>query len=173
LRGGPRSSGRLCVFPEAGSGPVCGVRVEVGPTALDLRGRRVAFAWATRGRTCPATITGVWLDSVGGEQRQIEKACTTNLTGREIVSPSISGGRVYYAWSRGGDQGTAASIRLFRISSRRRSELFAVKGRVIHWSTTDAGRTFYLLSGGYQPGCALDPAAPGTAGPCLINELTP
>jgi hypothetical protein len=173
LKAGPRSAGSLCLFPVEGGGPVCGTTVEVGPTALDLRGRRVAFAWATRGRTCPATITGVWLDSVGGGQRRLDRACTTNLQGREIVSPSITAGQVYYGWSTGGDQGTSASIRRYRISSRRRSEIFSVKGRVIHWTATDAGRTFYLLSGGSQPGCALDPAAPGTAGPCPINELTP
>jgi hypothetical protein len=173
LKVGPRSSGRLCLFPPEGGGPVCGVEVEVGPTALDLRGRRLAFTWSTRGGSCPATVTGAWLDSLGGGRRQVETTCTTNLQGREIVSPSISAGRVYYVKSlTGGDQGTAGSIRSYRISSRRRSEIFALKSRVIMWSATDAGRTFYLLSGGFTGSCAPDPGSPGSAGPCFINEFT-
>lgn len=61
LRAGRRSSGRICIAPQEGAEPVCGVSVEAGPSALDLRGRRVAFAWETRGR-CAGTTTGVWLE---------------------------------------------------------------------------------------------------------------
>jgi len=173
LKAGPRGTGIICRFPPGGL-PDCVDSVEVGPTALDLRGRRAAFSWNTRGGLCPATVTTVWLDSLGGGHRQLDRACSTNLQGRGVVSPTISAGRVYYVRSlTGGDQGTAGSIRRYRISSRRRAEIFALKGRVIMWSATDAGRTFYLLSGGYMPGCALEPASPGTGGPCLIDEFTP
>ena len=136
----------------------------------------VGGGWPSRGNArgfCPASITGVWLDTVGGGRRQVETTCTTNLQGREIVSPTISAGRVYYVWSlTGGELGTAGSIRSYRISSRRRSEILALKSRVIMWSATDAGRTFYLLSGGFTGGCAPDPGSPGSAGPCFINEFT-
>jgi hypothetical protein len=168
---GPRGTGIICRFPPTGL-PDCADSVEVGPTALDLRGRRVAFSWSARAEPCVATGTSVWLDSVGGSHRRLDRACHTNLQGRELVSPTISGGQVAYVRSlTGGDQGTAGSVRRYRISSGRRTELFSLPRRVIMWSATDAGRTFYLLSGGSMPGCAADPGAPGTAGPCVINEL--
>jgi hypothetical protein len=170
LRSGPR----ICVIPPQGGRQVCGVGVEDGPTALDLRGRRLAFTWTTRASLCPATVTGAWLDTVGGGRREIGTVCNSNLQGRQIVSPTITGGQVYYVKSfTGGELGTSGSVLRYRISSHRRTGVFLVKGRVIMWSATDAGRTFYLLSGGYGPGCAADPSFPGTAGPCLINEVTP
>jgi hypothetical protein len=171
LRNGPRGRGRFCVTPE-GAEAVCGRPVETGPTALDLRGRRLAFSWETRG-DCPATITGVWLDSVGGGRRRIDETCSTNLQAREVRSPTISGGRVHYVWSLlVGDLGTGSSFREYRISSRRRAELPSLRGRVVMWTATDAGRTFYLLSGGFMAGCSPVPGVPGAGAPCLLNELT-
>lgn len=174
LKPGPRGTGIICRFPPGGlPGADCVDSVEVGPTALDLRGRRLAFSWSARAGRCEVTGTSVWLDSVGGGHREIDATCNTHLQGREIVAPTISGGRVYFVRSlTGGDQGTAGSIRSYRISSRRRAEIFAVNQRVILWSATDAGRTFYLLSGGSIGGCAPDPALPGSAGPCPLNERT-
>ena len=92
-----------------------------------------------------------------------------------MLSPTISGGHVHYvrALLTGGDQGTAGAFWRYRISSGQRTEVSVLKGRVVMWSATDAGRTFYLLSGGYMSGCAADPLLPGTGGPCSINELAP
>jgi hypothetical protein len=175
LEPGPRGIGTICRYPEGGGGPTCVDSVEVGPTALDLRGRRVAFSWDARGEgICPATTASVWLDSVGGSHRRVDRACTTNLQGRSVVAPTISAGQVFYARSlTGGDQGSAGSIRRYHIGSGRRAEVFSLKGRVVQWTATDSGRTFYLLSGGYMPGCVVDAAAPGAGGTCLINELAP
>jgi hypothetical protein len=44
---------------------------------------------------------------------------------------------------------------------------------VVMWAATDAGRTFYLLSGGYLPGCSPVQGIPGAGAPCLLNELAP
>lgn len=91
-----------------------------------------------------------------------------------MVSPSITAGQVFYGWSTGGDPGTSTAIRRYDIGSRRRAEIFALRGRVVLWTATDANRTFYLLSGESLSGCAPDPAfpVPGAGGPCVINELT-
>ena len=173
LRPGPRASGRICVTTQEGGQEVCGVPVEAGPIALDLRGRRVAFAWSTRGR-CEGPTTGVWLDTVGGGQRRIETTCSTHLQGRAILSPTISGGQVYYVKSlTGGDLGTASWIRRYRIGTRARRDVFSLRTRVVMWTTTDGGRTFYLLSGGYLPGCSPVPGIPGAGAPCSLNELGP
>ena len=48
-----------------------------------------------------------------------------------------------------------------------------LRGRVVQWSATDSGRTFYILSGGFLPGCVADPATPGAGRTCVINELAP
>jgi len=66
----------------------------------------------------------------------------------------------------GGDLGVSGSVRHYGIRSHRRIELFLVPGRVVVWSATDAGRTFYLL--GSMP----DPVL-GNVGPGPINERTP
>ena len=147
--------------------PDCSDSVEVGPTALDLRGRRLAFSWSVRGGFCDATGTSVWLDSLGGGQRRVDRTCHSSLQGREMVAPTISGGGVYYVRSfTGGDLGVSGSVRHYGIRSHRRIELFLVPGRVVVWSATDAGRTFYLL--GSMP----DPVL-GNVGPGPINERTP
>ena len=156
LRSGPRR----CVIPPEDGKEICGVGVEDGPAELDLRGRRLAFAWSSRGGFCPAAITSAWLDTIGGGRREIQSACSTELQGRTVLSPTISGGQVSYVRSlTGGDQGTAGAFWRYRIRSGQRTELATLKGRVVMWSTTDAGRTFYVLSGGYMFGCAADPLA--------------
>lgn len=123
---------------------------------------------------CPGAITSAWLDTIGSGRREIQSACS-ELQGRAVLSPTISGGHVHYvrALLTGGDQGTAGAFWRYRISSGQRTEVSVLKGRVVMWSATDAGRTFYLLSGGYMSGCAADPLLPGTGGPCSINELAP
>lgn len=167
LTPGPRASGvRLC----SPSGR-CRVPVETGPTALDMRGRRVAFAWGTAITLCERG-TGIWLDTVGGGRRAIDKACSTEMQGREAVSPTVSDGRVHYVRSLlGGELGTGSSFREYRIGSRRRAETSAIRGRVAWWAASDAGRTFYLLSGGFLAGCVPMPGIPGAGAPCLLNEL--
>jgi hypothetical protein len=108
---------------------------------------------------------------VGGSHRRVDRACSTNLQGRLVVAPTIYAGQVFYARSlTGGDQGTAGSIRRYHIGSGRRTEVFSLKGRVVQWTATDSGQTFYVLSSGYLPGCAADPATGAT---CAINAFVP
>jgi hypothetical protein len=171
LRPGPRGSVRVCLGKQGKV--VCGVPVETGPTALDLRGRRLAFAWDI---VVPyeCSNTGIWLDTVSGTRRRVETACSTEAVGRGLLSPTLSGGRLDYVRSLfGGELGTGSSLRQYRISSGRRREVLSLRGRVVMWTATDAGRTFYLLSGGFGPGCAPVPGIPGAGAPCVLNELTP
>lgn len=159
LRAGPRGTVRVCGGEQGKL--VCRVPVETGPTALDLRGRRVAFAWdVVVPHEC--SNTGVWLDTVGGGRRRIDTACSSEAERKALLSPTISGGRVHYVRSLlGGELGAGSSLREYRISSGRRREVLSLRGRAVMWTATDAGRTFYLVSGGY------------VGGPCLLNELTP
>ena len=159
------------------SGPRA-VPVETGPAALDLRGRRVAFAWATRG-DCPGGITAIWLDTVGGGQQRVQSACNTNLQGRAVVSPTISGGQVYYSRSNTGGEELGSRIRRYRIKTRDRREVFALPRAAALATATDAGRTFYLASNAFParcmggvPGVPDLPGAPPTP-PCQLNEFTP
>ena len=164
----------LCVFPQAGGGPGVGVDVEVGPTALDLRGGGLAFA-GRRGANSCCHDHGAWLDTVGGgAERSPRPAPPISRPARSSPrrSPPAS---VYYVRSLAGRR--RGDLRLDsplpdQLAPPIRDVL--AEERVILWSATDAGRTFYLLSGGSGPGCAADPASPGTAGPsCQLNELTP
>ena len=152
--------------------------VETGPAALDLRGRRLAFAWATRG-DCPGAITGIWLDSVGGGQQRIQSACNTNMQGRAVVSPTISGGRVYYSRSLTGGEESGSRVRYYRIKTRERREVFSLPRGAVTATATDADRTFYLAASAFParctgplPGAPALPGAPPTP-PCQLNELVP
>ena len=167
LTPGPRAAGVRYCSPSGR----CSVPVETGPTALDMRGRRVAFAWGTSIARCERG-TGIWLDTVGGGRRAIDHACSTEMQGREVVSPTISDGRVRYVRSLlAGELGTGSFFREYRIGSRRRMETSSIRGRVVWWAASDAGRTFYLLSGGFMAGCVPMPGIPGAGAPCLLNEL--
>ena len=172
LRPGPRGTVTFC-RPREGADPVCRIGVEDGPTALDLRGRRVAFSWDTSVQRCDRA-SDIWLDTVGGGRRHVDDTCWTNLQGRKLVAPTVSGGRVHYVRSLlAGELGSGGSFLEYRISSGRRREAFSLRGRVVMSAATDAGSTFYLLSGGFASGCSPAPGDPGTGGPCLLNELMP
>jgi len=171
LRPGPRGSVRVCGGEQGKL--VCRVPVETGPTALDLRGRRLAFAWDV---VVPygCSNTGIWLDTVGGGRRRVDTTCSNEAVVKGLLSPTISGGRVHYVRSLfAGELGTGSSLRQYRINSGGRREVFSLRGRVVMWTATDAGRTFYLLSGGYMSGCSPVPGIPGAGAPCSLNELAP
>jgi hypothetical protein len=169
---GARGTATFCV-PSAGAKAVCRIGVEDGPTALDLRGRRVAFSWDTSVQRCDRA-SEIWLDTVGGGRRPVDDTCWTNLQGRKLVAPTISGGRVHYVRSLlAGELGSGGSFLEYRIGSGRRRQVFSLRGRVVMSAATDAGNTFYLLSGGFASGCSPAPGDPGTGGPCLLNELAP
>jgi hypothetical protein len=172
---GPRSRIRLCRIPRPGK-RICRVPVELGPTALDLRGRRLAFGWdALTGTSCNGN-SGIWLDTFGGGQRRIETTCSGDIQGSELLSPTIDGGSVHYGWALYGDQ-TASRIRSYKISSGERKDALTLPRRVLLWTATDATRTFDLLSGGFEPGCSPGPefvepgVGPATA-PCPLIELS-
>jgi hypothetical protein len=168
---GTPSSTRLPAGPRA-------VPVETGPAALDLRGRRLAFAWATRG-DCPGAVTGIWLDTVGGGQQRIQSACHSSHQGRAVVSPTISGGRVYYSRSNTIGEELGSRIRYYRIKTRTRREVLALPRAAALATATDAGRTFYLAAVAFParctggvPGVPPLPGEPPTP-PCQLNEFTP
>lgn len=103
VRGGTRglyqrgSGGRSPEFAYEG-GP--------GPVAIELRGRRLAFVWnLQRGDVCPnrpnevdpepADESQIWLASVGGPSRLIERGCTGDPISY-LFAPSFSGDYAYY-----------------------------------------------------------------------------
>lgn len=160
LRPGPRSS-----------------PVETGPTALDLRGRRLAFAWATRGVACPGgSGSSIRLDTVGDGQRRIQSACNTNLQGRMLVSPTISAGQVFYSRSLTGGEEMGSRIRAYRIKTRARRDVLTLPRAAALSLAADAGRIFYLASPAFPARCTGGvPGGPGfpAAPPCQLNEFTP
>ena len=174
LKPGPRGTGIICRFPPGGlPGADCVDSVEVGPTALDLRGRRLAFSWSARAGRCEVTGTSR-VARLGGRWAPRDR--------RDMQHPPPGPG------NRGADD--LRRTRLLRqVADGRRPghrridpqlpDQFPAacrdlrsERRVILWSATDAGRTFYLLSGGSNGDCAPDPVLPGSAGPCPLNERT-
>ena len=170
LLGTPRST-RLRGGPRA-------VPVETGPAALDLRGRRVAFAWATRG-DCPGGITGIWLDTVGGGQQRIQSACNTNTkAGRSsrrrspavrCTTPGpIRAARSWAARSAGTASGPASAARCSRCRGPRRWRLRPTPAG----PSTSRRRVPGEVHGGCA-GCAGRSPARRRTPPCQLNEFTP
>jgi hypothetical protein len=151
---------------------VCRVPVELGPTALDLRFRQLAFSWVTNsGGSCNST-SGVWLDAIGGGRSRVQTVCSGDIQAFELLSPTIASARVHYGLAAYGND-TFSRIRRYQIAIHRTEELAVGTSNVLLSTATDAGTTVYLVSGGYEPGCAsaprvIEPGVGPDTGPCPL-----
>jgi hypothetical protein len=106
LPAGARSSYRVCSPPPAG----CETQrliVEPGPTALDLRGTRLAFGWDSGHSSGPTSAA--YLDTIRRQsisRRLLQRRGSGSLQGKEIVTPVLSAGSVLWgSITFGEDQG--------------------------------------------------------------------
>jgi hypothetical protein len=167
---GPRGTGRFC---SVGQGKrVCRVPVELGPTALDLHERRLAFAWTTTRRDSCESSSGIWLDTIGAGRKRIASECSGDIQAVQLLSPTISSARVNYGVAAYGND-TFNRIRRYQIATGRTEELVVGTNNVLLSTSTGAGTTAYMVSGGFEPGCAAGPQViePGVGpdtGPCPL-----
>lgn len=166
---GPRGTLRFC-FTRRGK-RTCRIPVELGPTALDLHGRQLAFAWTTAGGGCEST-SGIWLDAIGEARKRIATGCSGDIQAIQLLSPTISSNRISYGYIGFGDS-RFNRIHRYVLSTGDTEELTADPSRVMLWTSTGAGTTAYLVSGGYEPGCApaasvIEPGVGPDTGPCSL-----
>lgn len=189
LPAGTRSSYRVCSPPPAGCETQRRI-VEPGPTALDLRGTRLAFGWDSGHSSGPTSAA--YLDTIRREsisRHLLQRRGSGSLQGKEIVTPvlgarSVLWGSITFGENQGNelrrqtlDTGAVSSAALPAPSQRdgytRPALAVARNGRQIA----------YLLSGRAltgEPGCTPQNPCNAEAGctqaePCTLRiaqELT-
>jgi hypothetical protein len=168
---GPRANLRLC-FARRGK-RVCRIPVELGPTALDLHGRQLAFAWTTA--TGPGgceSSSGIWLDTISEARRRIATGCSGDIQAIQLLSPTISSNRINYGYIGFGDS-MFNRIHRYNLATNDVEESALGATKTVLWTSTGAGTTAYLVSGGYEPGCAegprvIEPGVGPDTGPCPL-----
>jgi hypothetical protein len=102
-----------------------------GPTALDLRGSRLAFTWTAQIRRCgqnredylPLLLSELWLVGIGQQPRRIDHACEGPSLW--LATPSFGPRRLFYYDQRSGEGSAwgshlrAFDIRHAHLSDRR------------------------------------------------------
>jgi hypothetical protein len=182
LPGGPRSRLRFC----SGTKPRrCRLKVEPGPTALDLEGRRLAFAWDS-GYTDGGS-SGAYLDTIA-RRRSFRKlldrpVVSGDIQGSEILTPTIDDGQVFWELTLFGDT-TSNALHRFQISTGR-IQVAVLPGpgspetyvRPVLATAVAAGAIYYLASGVQtnEPGCSVQSPCLATPGcsdtaPCQIRR---
>jgi hypothetical protein len=175
LPAGPRATDRICTIRRGKR--MCRVPVELGPTALDLRFRQLAFSWVTNtGGSCNST-SGVWIAAItgrpfGGKRSRVQIVCSGDIQAIELLSPTLASARVHYGLAAYGND-TFSRIRRYQIATHQTEELAVGTSNVLLSTATDAGTTVYLVSGGYEPGCAsaprvIEPGVGPDTGPCPL-----
>jgi hypothetical protein len=142
LPAGPR---RGCAITNPGRPPVCGDRRQSRPTALDLRGTRLALAWEYKG-TLDAPASEIRLIDVGKRSsRVVDRVRGGGLTNIERVAPNFDGPDLYYARLCLGDQsGCPHRAALARYSTSARRLTLAPINRGEIWQTRTGGTTYVL-----------------------------
>lgn len=171
----------------------CRLKQEPGPTALDLWGRRLAFAWDSGDQDGPTS--SVYLDTLGPRKttkRLLSRLSSGEIQGSEVVSPQVVDGAVAWTQTLYGDT-TSSVARRYRITSGELTEATinlppgegstasvlasTLAGRI---PTTQASLLpfFYLASGQVPPDPACSPQRPcfGTPGcspqqPCALRSM--
>jgi hypothetical protein len=148
---GARTAHRLPAGPRRGctANPgvkrVCGDRRESRPTALDLRGRRLAFAWEYRG-TLDALASEIRIvDALRRKSQVVDRVRGGGLTNIERVSPNFDGANLFYARLCLGDQsGCPHRAALVRYAAATGKLAFAPINRGDIWQTRTGGTTYLL-----------------------------
>jgi hypothetical protein len=171
---GARAHDRFCT----GRPRHCRRDVEPGPTALDLRTRRLAFGWDS---TFGGPTSAVYIDTLHAGRRtgrhRIELVGSGDIQGSELVAPQfdLDGHLVWFATFFGDT--TASYVRRYRVvdKGRDQSQLQPRTGESLIRSVVAGGvddsSVLYLLSG-LEPGDPCSPMAPCIAPPGC-NEAQP
>jgi hypothetical protein len=178
---GTRSTQKFC----SGKPLRCRLKLEPGPTALDLSGRRLAFGWDSGGEEGP--FSSAYLGTIGtraARKTLISRESSGSVEGDEIVSPGITGGQVIWTLTRFGNE-TSNTSRRHRISTGEMTEAqFATPDpadafiRPVIASAVDGDLVLYLASGLTPPPsepctpqnrCVADPGC-SAAQPCLLRS---
>jgi hypothetical protein len=162
--GGGRSV-RLPAPPRADGG-----RVEPGPNAMDLVGRRLGVAWETY-RQGP--ISEIDLITIGEGRRLIERMGSGDIQTVNLLSPAIRDGRIHYGQARFGDS-TDGFLRRYRIRTRAYEQAIASPDRTLLWTAAGSAGLYTLISGGVEAGCSTDTetvAGVVMRGPCHLDRL--
>ena len=118
LPGGPRSRLRFCT----GTKPRhCRRKVEPGPTALDLEGRRLAFAWDSGYADGPLLGRLPRHDRSGGARSAgswTGRSSPATSRAREVLTPTIDDGQVFWELTLYGDT-TSNTLHRLQISTGR------------------------------------------------------
>jgi hypothetical protein len=122
----------------------CAAFTKPTPTSLDLRGRRVAFAWEFEGLTEGPSFQ-IWLRDVPSRRGTLVEQGGTGLSANILRWPVIEPGRLFYAQTCAGDPtGCAGRHRYHRyeIRTKRHAEARAPSRLIGH--ARSGGVTFYV-----------------------------
>ena len=122
----------------------CATFTRPTPTALDLVGRHVAFAWQFDGLTEGPSFQ-IWLRDVMSGRGTLVEQGGTGLSANILRWPSIERGRLFYAQTCAGDPtgcGSRHRYHRYLIGTGRRAEAAAPTRLVAHTRTD--GATFYV-----------------------------
>jgi hypothetical protein len=181
LPGGSRSRLRFCT----GKPMRCKLKVEPGPTALDLAGRRLTFGWDSGGEFGPTTA--VYLETIGRSRitrKLLTRTGSGSIQGKEYFSPSIEAGRIFWERTIFGED-ASSRLRRYTISTGKMEETPLPPAaaqdafrRPVLAAAVSGADVFYLISGHILPGepgctpqspCNADPGCSATE-PCAIRR---
>lgn len=167
ISGRGRSSG-LPEPPRAERG-----RVEPGPSAMDLSGRRLGLAWETN-RQGP--LSEIDLVTIGGGRRLIERVGSGEIQTVNLVSAGIRAGWLHYGQGNFGDS-TSGDLRRFKFSGAEAHETAAASpDRMLLATAPVSGGAYALVSGGVQAGCFPVADIEGETvirAPCALDRVAP
>jgi hypothetical protein len=142
------------------------------PMALDLWGRRLAFAWTFAGFG-EGLDTEIRLDTIGADHRVVAHQGGGGLTQIQLGWPGFENGRVYWVAGCFGDPAGCpgrVALRRYRITTREvQSAPAPAEAMVSH--DRDAGTSYVLFDRAAGTDCTGDPAVPG--GTCVLQSLAP
>jgi hypothetical protein len=175
LPNGPRSTRRLCT----GKPRRCRSQVEPGPTAMDLRGTRLAFGWDSGGPS-----SAVYLDLIGRDsasRRRLVLGTSGSVQAEQMVSPAINAGYVFWGFIRFGHDTINQLLRHTNSTGKTEEARLPLQApgdayrQSILATAIDDPFVFYLASGLTIPGEPCTPQSPcepypgcDDGGPCKI-----
>lgn len=159
---------------------------EPGPTALDLRGNRLAMTWDS-GADGPTS--SLYVETIGRrsvDRRRLLAVVSGNLVGQELLGPALDPGGVVWTWARYGEDISATLLRRPLPGGTTRRAMYPplsdqeIYLRPVLASAVDGDAVTYLASGAPaapEPGCSAVSrctAQPGCSpeSPCVLQQVT-
>jgi hypothetical protein len=141
------------------------------PMALDLYGRRLAFAWQYVG-TREGLDTDIRMDTIGGGHVRVSHQRGGGLTQVQPDWPAFENGRLYWSIECFGDESGCPGrygLRRYRISTGDVERAPGPRAVISH--DRDQGTTWLLVDAQLGTDCMGDPAVPG--GTCTLSGTQP